>query len=85
MEEGEEEEGEDGVGEVVHLHQPVYGSGGERRQIFVLLSLMMAQAVDREVAEYNLVFLCRARGIRVIQGLIRTSHALRDSFQNAPC
>ena len=45
---------------------------------------MMAQAVDREVAEYDLVFLCRARGIRVIQGLIRTSHALRDSFQNAP-
>lgn len=44
-----------------------------------------SDAVDREVAEYDLVFLCRARGIRVIQGLIRTSHALRDSFQNAPC
>ena len=83
MEEGEQEEGEDGVGEVVHLYQPVMVQEGETS--VVLLSLMLAQAVDRKVAEYDVVFLCRARGIRVIHGSIRTSHALRDSFQSAPC
>ena len=81
MEEGEEEEGEESVGEVVYLHQPIFVPEG-KTSIFVFL--ILAHAVDLKAVENQRFFSWIARSIDVIKKFIRTSHAQQGSSQNAP-
>ena len=64
MEEGEEEEGEESVGEVVHLHQPIFVPEG-KTSIFVFL--ILAHAVDLKAVENQRGFSWITRSINVIK------------------
>ncbi len=81
MEEGEEEKGEESVGEVVYLHQPVFVPQG-KTSIFAFL--ILAQAVDLKAVENQRVFSWIARSVNVIKKFIRTSRAQQGFSQNAP-